>query len=154
MHFSLPQFRSLVLVLVLALTVRSSPPRKAGASVRLREGCLNQKDPKFPTTVKVDIRISNSDRAFGMVHDVRNRSLGCVTDGFFPPGMGTPPLPWAAVPCLNNPFREEIFLNIQSKPSLEQLEVISSCPCSLGADPDPTCPSPPVRELCRARRAP
>ncbi|NXO83751.1 IL17F protein, partial [Sitta europaea] len=69
-------FRSLVLVLVLALTVRSSPHhRKAGASARLREGCLNQKDPKFPTTVEVDIRISNSDHAFGMVHDVRNRSL-------------------------------------------------------------------------------
>ncbi|NWV49743.1 IL17F protein, partial [Daphoenositta chrysoptera] len=68
-------FRSLVLVLVLALAVRSSPHRKAGASARLSEGCLNQKDPKFPTTVKVDIRISNSDRAFRMVHDVRNRSL-------------------------------------------------------------------------------
>ncbi|NWW00188.1 IL17F protein, partial [Machaerirhynchus nigripectus] len=68
-------FRSLFLVLVLALAVRSSPHRKAGASARLSEGCLNQKDPKFPTTVKVDIRISNSDSAFRMVHDVRNRSL-------------------------------------------------------------------------------
>ncbi|NXS81843.1 IL17F protein, partial [Erpornis zantholeuca] len=68
-------FRSLVLVLVLALAVRSSPHRKAGASARLSEGCLKQKDPKFPTTVKVDIRISSSDRAFRMVHDVRNRSL-------------------------------------------------------------------------------
>ncbi|NWR51792.1 IL17F protein, partial [Regulus satrapa] len=68
-------FRSLLLVLALALTVRSSPHRKAGASARLREGCPNQKDLKFPTTVKVDIRISNSDRAFGIVHDVRNRSL-------------------------------------------------------------------------------
>ncbi|XP_053857646.1 interleukin-17F-like [Vidua macroura] len=68
-------FRSMVLVLVLALTVRSLPHRKAGASERLKEGCLNQKDPKFPTTVNVDIRISNSDHAFGMVHDVRNRSL-------------------------------------------------------------------------------
>ncbi|NXE99227.1 IL17F protein, partial [Menura novaehollandiae] len=76
-------FRSLVLVLVLALTVRSSPHRKVvhpqpsrtGASGRLSEDCLNQKDPKLPTTVKVDIRISNSDRTFRMVHDVRNRSL-------------------------------------------------------------------------------
>ncbi|NXH48604.1 IL17F protein, partial [Dicaeum eximium] len=68
-------FRSLVLVLVLALTVRSSPHRKAGASARLREGCPNQKDPEFPTAVKVDIRISSSDHIFGMVHDVRNRSL-------------------------------------------------------------------------------
>ncbi|NXH77292.1 IL17F protein, partial [Hydrobates tethys] len=76
-------FRSLLLVLVLAVTVRSSPhgrvvhprPSKHGGSVRLSEDCLNQKDLKFPTTVKVDIRISNSDHAFRMVHDVRNRSL-------------------------------------------------------------------------------
>ncbi|NXV20987.1 IL17F protein, partial [Cepphus grylle] len=76
-------FQSLLLVLVLTLTVRSSShgrathprPSKDGGSVRLREGCLNQKDLKFPTTVKVDIRISNSGHAFRMVHDVRNRSL-------------------------------------------------------------------------------
>ncbi|NXB26645.1 IL17F protein, partial [Rhagologus leucostigma] len=68
-------FRSLFLVLVLALAVRTSPHRKAGASARLSEGCLNQKDPKFPTAVKVDIRISNTDSPFRMVHDVRNRSL-------------------------------------------------------------------------------
>ncbi|NWI76578.1 IL17F protein, partial [Dryoscopus gambensis] len=68
-------FRSLFLVLVLALAVRTLPHRKAGASLRLSEGCRNQKDPKFPTTVKVDIRISNTDRATKMVHDVRNRSL-------------------------------------------------------------------------------
>ncbi|NXX75461.1 IL17F protein, partial [Urocolius indicus] len=75
--------RSLLLVLVLSLTVRSSPhgravyprPRKDGGSVRLSEDCLNKKDLKFPTTVKVDIRISNSEHAFTMVHDVRNRSL-------------------------------------------------------------------------------
>ncbi|NXJ91855.1 IL17F protein, partial [Corythaixoides concolor] len=76
-------FRSLLLVLVLALTVRSSPhgkgihprPSKDSGSVRLSEDCLKQKDLKFPTTVKVDIRIGNSDHAFRMVHDVRNRSL-------------------------------------------------------------------------------
>ncbi|KFP89614.1 Interleukin-17F, partial [Apaloderma vittatum] len=76
-------FRSLLFVLVLALTVRSSPhgrvlnPQyfKHGGSVRFREDCLNRKDLKFPTTVKVDIRISNPDHAFRMVHDVRNRSL-------------------------------------------------------------------------------
>ncbi|NWW89271.1 IL17F protein, partial [Rhynochetos jubatus] len=76
-------FRSLLLVLVLALAVRSSPhgkivhPRhsKDGGSLRLSEDCLNQKDLKFPTMVKVDVRISSSDHAFRMVHDVRNRSL-------------------------------------------------------------------------------
>ncbi|NXS95036.1 IL17F protein, partial [Jacana jacana] len=75
--------RSLFLVLVLALTVRSSPlssmsyprPSRDGGSLKLREGCPNQKDVKFPTMVKVDIRISNSDHSFGMFHDIRNRSL-------------------------------------------------------------------------------
>lgn len=79
----LSQIRSLVLVLVLVLTVGSSPhgrvahprPSKNSGSVRLSEGCLNQKNLKFPTMVKVDVRISNSDHAFGVVHDVRNRSL-------------------------------------------------------------------------------
>lgn len=82
-HLSLSQFRSLLLVLVLALTVRSSPrgrlvhpqPSKDGGSVRLSEDCPYRKNLKFPTMVKVDIRISNSDHAFRMVHDVRNRSL-------------------------------------------------------------------------------
>ncbi|XP_062494573.1 interleukin-17F-like [Pezoporus occidentalis] len=77
------QIRSLFLVLVLALTVGSSPhgrvahprPSKNGGSVRLSEDCLNQKNLKFPTVVKVDVRISNSDHAFRLVHDVRNRSL-------------------------------------------------------------------------------
>ncbi|NXK46808.1 IL17F protein, partial [Chauna torquata] len=76
-------FRSLLLVLVLALTVRSSPhrrvdhprPSKDGGSERLSENCQNQKDLKSPTTVKVDIRISSSNPTFRMIHDVRNRSL-------------------------------------------------------------------------------
>ncbi|KFV82315.1 Interleukin-17F, partial [Struthio camelus australis] len=75
--------RSLLLVLVLALTVRSLPRRRAvhprlnkdGSFEKLSEDCLSQKDLKFPTTVKVDIRISNSDPDFRMVYDVRNRSL-------------------------------------------------------------------------------
>ncbi|NXW56533.1 IL17F protein, partial [Eurystomus gularis] len=76
-------FRPLLLVLVLALTVTSSPHKRVvhprsrnhNGSVRLSEDCLNQKDLKFPTTVKVDIRISNSDHASGMFYDVKNRSL-------------------------------------------------------------------------------
>lgn len=82
-HLSLSQFRSLLLVLVLALTVWSSPhgkvvrprPRKDGGSEKLSEDCLNQKDPSFPTMVKVDIRIGSSDPASRMIHDIRNRSL-------------------------------------------------------------------------------
>ncbi|XP_026701281.1 interleukin-17F-like [Athene cunicularia] len=77
------QFRALLLVLVLALTVKSSPhgrvghppPNKDSGSGRVSRGCLNQKDLKFPSTLKVDVRISNSDQAFRTVHDVRNRSL-------------------------------------------------------------------------------
>ncbi|KAK4830604.1 LOW QUALITY PROTEIN: hypothetical protein QYF61_012030 [Mycteria americana] len=40
---------------------------------------------------------------------------------------------------LDNPFCEKIFPNIQSKPALEQLEAISSCPiaCYLGEETDP-----------------
>ncbi|XP_426223.4 interleukin-17F [Gallus gallus] len=76
-------FRSLLLVLVLTLTVWSSPhgkvvrprPRKDGGSEKLSEDCLNQKDPSFPTMVKVDIRIGSSDPASRMIHDIRNRSL-------------------------------------------------------------------------------
>ncbi|NXI72817.1 IL17F protein, partial [Anseranas semipalmata] len=76
-------FRSLLLVLVVALTVRSSPhgrvvrprPSKDSSSERLSEDCQNQKDLQFPTVVKVDIRISSSDPAFRMIHDIRNRSL-------------------------------------------------------------------------------
>ncbi|NXI34162.1 IL17F protein, partial [Galbula dea] len=76
-------FRSLVLLLVLALTVRSSPhsrllhprPHKHGGSLRLSEDCLNQQDLKFPTAMKVDIGFGSSDHASRMIHDVRNRSL-------------------------------------------------------------------------------
>ncbi|KAK4816367.1 hypothetical protein QYF61_016271 [Mycteria americana] len=42
-------------------------------------------------------------------------------------------------PMLDNPFSEEKFPNIQSKPPLAQLEAISSCPitCYLGEETDP-----------------
>ncbi|KAK4828653.1 hypothetical protein QYF61_000301 [Mycteria americana] len=54
-------------------------------------------------------------------------------------GMGIQLLPWQPVPMLNNPFGEEIFPNIQSKPPLAQLEAISSRPiaCYLGEETDP-----------------
>lgn len=45
-----------------------------------------------------------------------------------PPGVVTPPLPWAAVPVLENSFHEENSPDIQPKPSLAQLESISSFP--------------------------
>ncbi|KAK4830637.1 hypothetical protein QYF61_012480 [Mycteria americana] len=47
--------------------------------------------------------------------------------------------PGQPVPMLDNPLGEEKFPNIQSKPPLEQLEAISSCPiaCYLGEETDP-----------------
>ncbi|KAK4810173.1 hypothetical protein QYF61_010485 [Mycteria americana] len=47
--------------------------------------------------------------------------------------------PGQPVPMLDNPFSEEKFPNIQSKPPLAQLEAISSCPitCYLGEETDP-----------------
>ncbi|KAK4817963.1 hypothetical protein QYF61_003483 [Mycteria americana] len=46
--------------------------------------------------------------------------------------------PGQPVPMLDNPFSEEKFPNIQSKPPLVQLEAISSCPitCYLGEETD------------------
>ncbi|KAK4818986.1 hypothetical protein QYF61_022653 [Mycteria americana] len=47
--------------------------------------------------------------------------------------------PGQPVPMLHNPFSEEKFPNIQSKPPLAQLEAISFCPitCYLGEETDP-----------------
>ncbi|KAK4827323.1 hypothetical protein QYF61_016573 [Mycteria americana] len=52
--------------------------------------------------------------------------------------------PGQPVPVLDNPFREEKFPNIQSKPPLVQLEAISSCPmaCYLGEETDPHLSTP------------
>ncbi|KAK4819478.1 hypothetical protein QYF61_004774 [Mycteria americana] len=49
------------------------------------------------------------------------------------------PFPGQPVPMLDNPFSEEKFPNIPSKPSLVQLEAISSRPitCYLGEETDP-----------------
>lgn len=55
------------------------------------------------------------------------------------PGMGAPPLPQAAVSVPDHPFSEEIFPNIQPKPTLMDLEAIFSHPvtCYLGEEPNP-----------------
>ncbi|KAK4817645.1 hypothetical protein QYF61_023235 [Mycteria americana] len=51
-------------------------------------------------------------------------------------GWGLNHFPGQPVPMLHNPFREEKFPHIQSKPPLVQLEAISSCPitCYLGEE--------------------
>ncbi|KAK4814505.1 hypothetical protein QYF61_021568 [Mycteria americana] len=62
-------------------------------------------------------------------------------------GWGLNHFPGQPVPMLDNPFSEEKFPNIQSKPPLVQLEAISSCPitCYLGEETDPTSLPPPFR---------
>lgn len=54
--------------------------------------------------------------------------------------MWTPPLPWAAVPGLDNHFSEEIFSNIETKRLQAELEAIFSCPITfyLGEEETPT----------------
>ncbi|KAK4821029.1 hypothetical protein QYF61_012115 [Mycteria americana] len=57
--------------------------------------------------------------------------------------------PGQPVPMLDNPFSEEKFPNLQSKPPLAQLEAISSRPitCYSGEETDPTSLHPPFRQL-------
>ncbi|KAK4812871.1 hypothetical protein QYF61_024168, partial [Mycteria americana] len=50
--------------------------------------------------------------------------------------------PGQPVPMLDNPFSEEKFPNIQSKPPLAQLEAISSCPITF-VESDEVSPQPP-----------
>ncbi|KAK4808355.1 hypothetical protein QYF61_026958 [Mycteria americana] len=61
--------------------------------------------------------------------------------------------PRQPVPMLDNPFSEEKFPNIQSKPPLAQLEAISSCPitCYLGEETDPTSLQPPSSQPSQFR---
>ncbi|KAK4828799.1 hypothetical protein QYF61_000856 [Mycteria americana] len=58
--------------------------------------------------------------------------------------------PGQSVPMLDNPFSEEKFPNIQSKPPLAQLEAISSCPitCYLGEETDPHLSTTSFQLLC------
>ncbi|KAK4830366.1 hypothetical protein QYF61_010143 [Mycteria americana] len=55
------------------------------------------------------------------------------------PGWRLNHFPGQPLPMLDNPFSEEKFPNIQSKPPLAQLEAISSCPitCYLGEETNP-----------------
>ncbi|KAK4809752.1 LOW QUALITY PROTEIN: hypothetical protein QYF61_008873 [Mycteria americana] len=64
-------------------------------------------------------------------------------------GWGLHHFPGQPVPMLDNPFSEEKFPNIQSKPPLAQLEAISSRPitCDLGEETDPTSLQPPFRQF-------
>ncbi|NWS99530.1 KSR2 Kinase, partial [Mionectes macconnelli] len=63
------------------------------------------------------------------------------------PGMGTPPLPWAVVPGLNNPFHEGIFPDIQPKPPLLQLPLLLSLVSWKQNLALPVWLPPPVRQL-------
>ncbi|KAK4809866.1 hypothetical protein QYF61_021326 [Mycteria americana] len=64
-------------------------------------------------------------------------------------GWGLHHCPGQPGPMLDNPFSEEKFPHIQSRPPLAQLEAISSRPitCDLGEETDPTSLQPPFRPL-------
>ena len=69
-----------------------------------------------------------------------------------PPGMVTPPPPWAAVPLQHCSLGEEYFPNIQPDPPLAQHEVISNpFQCSCGHPHLPCTPgltAPPQLWMC------
>jgi len=80
-------------------------------------------------------------------------SQGPHPDGFWtPPGMGTPPLPWAAAPTPDCSPRTDICPHVPSEPPLTQLEAIASRPGagSWGAEPNPP-PCPLLSGSCRER---
>ena len=53
--------------------------------------------------------------------------------------MVTQPPPWAAhITVLNNPFRREVFPDIQPKPPLAQLEAISPRPVTRSSHSSPS----------------
>lgn len=68
------------------------------------------------------------------------------------PGMGSPPLPWEAVPGPDHPFSEEIFPHTQPEPPLAQPGIVSSCPvtCSLGEGTNSQPPSSLKQRLAEA----
>ncbi|KAK4823575.1 hypothetical protein QYF61_003579 [Mycteria americana] len=68
-----------------------------------------------------------------------NRLPREVVESPFLEGWRLNHFPGQPVPMLDNPFSEEKFPNIQSKPPLVQLEAISSCPITgyLGEETDP-----------------
>ncbi|KAK4810953.1 hypothetical protein QYF61_013361 [Mycteria americana] len=72
------------------------------------------------------------------VHGGADIHLQPVEDPMPEQGWRLNHFPGQPVPMLDNPFSEEKFPNIQSKPPLAQLEAISSCPiaCYLGEETD------------------
>lgn len=75
------QLRSLLFMLLAMLSTSSSaygkviPPGLKPESPFKQAGCLTQKDPKFPQTVRVNISISNTNQDSRATPDVSSRSL-------------------------------------------------------------------------------
>ncbi|NWR56232.1 IL17F protein, partial [Bucorvus abyssinicus] len=75
------QFRSLLFMLLAMLSTSSSAhgklmsPGLKPESPFKQAGCLTQKDPKFPQTVRVNISISNTNQDSKATPDVSRRSL-------------------------------------------------------------------------------
>ncbi|KAK4832178.1 hypothetical protein QYF61_020958 [Mycteria americana] len=69
---------------------------------------------------------------FALAKKAKKKKTICKAEGLYH-------FPGQPVPMLDNPLGKEIFPNIQAKPPLAQLEVVSSCPmaCYLGEETDP-----------------
>ncbi|KAK4826165.1 hypothetical protein QYF61_005738 [Mycteria americana] len=94
-------------------------------------GCANA----CPTFSVLEVRRSSSRRAWS-----REKGNLCETQlSRNKKGWRLNHFPGQPVPRLDNPFSEDIFPNIQSKPPLAQVEAISSHPitCYLGDKTDP-----------------
>ncbi|KAK4823957.1 hypothetical protein QYF61_008343 [Mycteria americana] len=91
------------------------------------------KQPQFPQLLLIRLLLQT-------LHQLRCPSLDTLQHlNISLVGWRLNHFPGQPVPMLDNPFREEKFPNIQSKPPLAQLEATSSCPitCYLGEKTDP-----------------
>ncbi|KAK4831743.1 LOW QUALITY PROTEIN: hypothetical protein QYF61_018873 [Mycteria americana] len=161
----LPKCRTLHLALLnpiqLTLAHRSSlsslptlkqinTPTQLGVICKLTEGALNpliqiiDKDIKQNWPQHRALGNTACDRPPTGVNSIHHHSLGPAIQPVLYPAKSTPVQAMssqflqenAPVPMLDNPFGEDIFPNIQSKPPLVQLEAISSHPitCYLGEE--------------------
>ncbi|KAK4828566.1 hypothetical protein QYF61_027656 [Mycteria americana] len=105
-------------------------------------GIVGNALPQLPCREKPLVLVDAVQR-HGAQGKCRRRGVSVVdklVDIFLTPqGWRLNHFPGQPVPVLDNPFSEEKFPNIRSKPPLVQLETISSCPiaCYLAEETDP-----------------
>jgi len=71
-------------------------------------------------------------------HAHKTMPFSATSISWIPPGMATPPPPWAACSSISPLFEEEIFPNVQPEPPLVQLEAITSHPIISAREKRPT----------------